>query len=156
MSFDHKQSNVIEKLVRWGEAEPLLRAAILTSSRAIPHAHTDRFSDYDVILILTNIDSFFADRSWLDAFGSVLALYRDPLIVERGFERSAYVTQYDDGLKIDFNLWPVELLRQIVAEPQLPREFDAGYQVLIDKDNLTVGLKSPTYRSYISTPPKEI
>ncbi len=155
MSFDHKQSNVIEKLVRWGEAEPLLRAAILTSSRAIPHAHRDRFSDYDVILILTNIDSFFADRSWLDAFGSVLALYRDPLIVERGFERSAYVTQYDDGLKIDFNLWPVELLRQIVAEPQLPREFDAGYQVLIDKDNLTVGLKSPTYRSYIPTPPTE-
>ena len=156
MSFaQHKPENVIEKLVRWGEAEPLLRAEILTSSRAIPHAHTDRFSDYDVILILTNIDSFFADRSWLDAFGSVLALYRDPLIVERGFERSAYVTQYDDGLKIDFNLWPVELLRQIVAEPQLPREFDAGYQVLIDKDNLTVGLKSPTYRSYIPTPPTE-
>jgi aminoglycoside 6-adenylyltransferase len=155
MSFDHKQSNVIEKLVRWGEAEPLLRAAILTSSRAIPHAHTDRFSDYDVILILTNIDSFFADRSWLDAFGSVLALYRDPLIVERGFQRSAYVTQYDDGLKIDFNLWPVELLRQIVAEPQLPREFDAGYQVLIDKDHLTVGLKSPSYRAYIPTSPTE-
>jgi aminoglycoside 6-adenylyltransferase len=155
MSFDHKQSNVIEKLVRWGEAEPLLRAAILTSSRAIRHAHTDRFSDYDVILILTNIDSFFADRSWLDAFGSVLALYRDPLIVERGFQRSAYVTQYDDGLKIDFNLWPVELLRQIVAEPQLPREFDAGYQVLIDKDHLTVGLKSPTYRAYIPTSPTE-
>lgn len=155
MSFDQKQSNVIERLVRWGEAEPLLRAAILTSSRAIPHAHTDRFSDYDVILILTNIDSFFVDRSWLDAFGSVLALYRDPLIVERGFQRSAYVTQYDDGLKIDFNLWPVELLRQIVAEPQLPREFDAGYQVLIDKDNLTIGLKSPTYRAYIPTSPTE-
>lgn len=155
MSFDQKQSNVIERLVRWGEAEALLRAAILTSSRAIPHAHTDRFSDYDVILILTNIDSFFVDRSWLDAFGSVLALYRDPLIVERGFQRSAYVTQYDDGLKIDFNLWPVELLRQIVAEPQLPREFDAGYQVLIDKDNLTIGLKSPTYRAYIPTSPTE-
>jgi aminoglycoside 6-adenylyltransferase len=153
--FTPPQQNVIEKLVRWGEAEPLLRAAILTSSRAIPGAHTDRFSDYDVILILTNIDSFFADRSWLEAFGSVLALYRDPLILERGFQRSAYVTQYEDGLKIDFNLWPVELLKQIVAEPQLPSEFDAGYQVLIDKDNLTVGLKSPTYRAYIPTPPTE-
>ena len=150
-----KQEEVIEKLVRWGEAEFLLRAAILTSSRAIPQAHTDVFSDYDVILILTSLDSFFADRSWLDAFGSVLALYRDPLIVERGFQRSAYVTQYDNGLKIDFNLWPVELLKQIVAEPQLPSEFDAGYQVLIDKDNLTVGLKSPTYRGYIPTPPTE-
>ena len=158
MSFEQhqKQQNVIDKLVRWGEAEPLLRAAILTSSRAIPQAHTDRFSDYDVILILTSIDRFFADRSWLEAFGSVLALYRDPLILQRGFQRSAYVTQYEDGLKIDFNLWPVELLRQIVAEPQLPTEFDAGYQILIDKDNLTVGLKRPTYRGYIPTPPTEI
>jgi len=156
MSFEqHPQQHVIEKLVRWGEAEPLLRAAILTSSRAIPQAHTDRFSDYDVILILTSIDRFFADRSWLEAFGSVLALYRDPLILQRGFQRSAYVTQYEDGLKIDFNLWPVELLKQIVAEPQLPTEFDAGYKVLIDKDNLTVGLKSPTYRGYIPTPPTE-
>jgi len=85
----------------------------------------------------------------------VLALYRDPLILERGFQRSAYVTQYEDGFKIDFNLWPVELLKQIVSEPQLWKEFDAGYQVLIDKDNLTAGLKSPTYRAYIPTPPTE-
>jgi len=92
MSFEQHQK-ILEKLVRWGQGEPLVRAAILTSSRAIPQAHTDAFSDYDVILILTNIDSFFADRSWLNAFGSVLALYRDPLILDRGFERSAYVTQ---------------------------------------------------------------
>ena len=150
-----KQQNIMEQLIRWGEGEPLLRAAILTSSRAIPQAHTDAFSDYDVILILTNIQTFFADRSWLDAFGSVLALYRDPLILDRGFQRSAYVTQYEDGLKIDFNLWPVELLKQIVVEPQPPKEFDAGYQILIDKDNLTTGLKPPTYRAYIPTPPTE-
>ena len=149
------QRKIIEQLICWGEGEPLLRAAILTSSRAIPRAHTDAFSDYDVILILTNIQPFFADRSWLEAFGSVLALYRDSLIVDRGFQRSAYVTQYEDGLKIDFNLWPVELLKQIVAESQLPNEFDAGYKVLIDKDNLTTDLKPPTYRAYIPTPPTE-
>lgn len=146
---------MIDKLVRWAEEQPSVRAAILTSSRAIPQAQTDAFSDYDVILALTSIDSFFADRSWLDAFGSVLVVYRDPLTLVRGFQRSIYVTQYEDGLKIDFSLWPVELLKQIVAEPLLWREFDAGYQVLIDKDNLTVGLKSPTYRAYIPTPPTE-
>jgi hypothetical protein len=129
-----KQQNIMEQLIRWGEGEPLLRAAILTSSRAIPQAHTDAFSDYDVILILTNIQTFFADRSWLDAFGSVLALYRDPLILDRGFQRSAYVTQYEDGLKIDFNLWPVELLKHIVVEPQPPKEFDVRMRIQIDHD----------------------
>jgi len=43
----------------------------------------------------------------------------------------------------------------VVAEPQLPEEFDAGYQVLLDKDHLTDGLKPPTYAAYIPTPPTE-
>src|SRR5262245_7395436 len=121
------KDEVVERIVQWAEREPLVRAVLLTSSRAIPHAHTDAFSDYDVILVLRDIQPFFADRIWLETFGPVLALYRDPLISERGLQRSAYVTQYENGLKIDFNLWPVELLQQIAGEPELPREFDAGY-----------------------------
>ena len=129
---------------------------ILTSSRAIPHAHTDAFSDYDVILVLREIKSFYEDRAWLETFGPVLALYRDPLILDRGLERAAYVTQYESGLKIDFNLWPVELFKRIASEPQLPPEFDAGYQVLIDKNHLTEGLQPSTYSSYIPKPPTDV
>ena len=150
-----QEDKVIEQLVRWGEQTDSVRAIILTSSRAIPHARTDRFSDYDVILALTDIQPFFADRRWLEVFGRVLALYRDPFLSDRGFERSAYVTQYEDSLKIDFSLWPVELLKSVVAEPQLAKEFDAGYRVLVDKDHLTDGLQSPNYRAYIPTPPTE-
>lgn len=146
---------VLQQLRQWAAEQPSVRALILTSSRAIPHAQTDAFSDYDVILTLSDVKPFYEDRTWLETFGAVLALYRDALILDRGFHRSAYVTQYEDSLKIDFNLWPVELLRQIVSEPQLPAEFDAGYQVLLDKDHLTDGLKPPTYASYIPKPPTE-
>jgi aminoglycoside 6-adenylyltransferase len=149
------EDQVIQQLVQWAEHEPLVRAVILTSSRAIPHAHRDSFSDYDVILALRKIESFYDNRNWLETFGSVLALYRDPLILDRGLERSAYVIQYECGLKIDFSLWPVELLKQIANEPQLPPEFDAGYQVLLDKDYLTDRLPPPTYASYIPKPPTE-
>lgn len=130
-----------------------MRAMLLTSSRAIPHAPVDIFSDYDVILVVQDIQPFYEDRGWLEAFGRVLALYRDPLTIDKGLERSAYVTQYESGLKIDFSLWPVGLLQRVVAEPQLPEEFDAGYQVLLDKDGLSVGLKPSTFRGYIPTPP---
>jgi len=150
------EDQVIQQLVHWAERQPLVCAVILTSSRAIPHAHTDAFSDYDVILVLREIKSFYDDRSWLETFGSVLALYRDPLINDRGLERSAYVTQYETGLKIDFSLWPVELLERVASEPALTPEFDAGYQVLLDKTNLTEGLNPPTYSSYIPKPPTDI
>jgi len=128
---------------------------VLTSSRAVPAAPLDALSDYDVILALEDVRPFHEERGWLEAFGRVLVLYRDPLTIEGGLERSAYVTQYEDGLKIDFTLWPVELLRRTAAEPELPEEFDAGYRVLLDKDGLAAGLKPPTYAAYIPKPPSE-
>ena len=85
----------------------------------------------------------------------MLVLYRDPLEPYYGFPKSAYVTQYENGLKIDFTLWPVEILQRVVAEPVPPGEFDAGYRVLLDKDHLTDGLKPPTFAAYIPARPTE-
>ncbi len=144
---------VLDHLVQWANEQQLIRAVILTSSRAIPHAALDLFSDYDVILVLSSIESFYVDRTWLEVFGPVLAVYRDPLIEDKGQTRSAYVVQYENGLKIDFNLWPVELLQRIARNERLPVEFDAGYKILVDKDNLTTALPSPTYAGYIPAPP---
>jgi aminoglycoside 6-adenylyltransferase len=151
-----KDDEIIEHLIQWADHQPLVRAMLLTSSLAIPQASSDVFSDYDVILALLDVHPFYEDRTWLEAFGRVLVLYRDPLVLDAGLERSAYVTQYENGLKIDFTLWPVELLQRVVAEPQLPDEFDAGYRVLVDKDHLTDELKPPTYTAYIPKPPTEI
>jgi aminoglycoside 6-adenylyltransferase len=149
------EKEVIDTLIQWAEHQPGVRAMLLTSSRAIPNAPTDVFSDYDVILAVREVQPFYEDRTWLEAFGPVLVVYRDPLEPYYGFPKSAYVTQYENGPKIDFTLWPVEILQRIAAEPQLPDEFDAGYRVLLDKDHLTDGLKPPTYRAYIPTPPTE-
>ncbi|HZI47312.1 MAG TPA: aminoglycoside 6-adenylyltransferase [Pyrinomonadaceae bacterium] len=146
---------VLDQLVHWANQQQLIRAVILTSSRAIPDAAVDLFSDYDVILVMRSIQSFYVDRSWLNVFGPVLAVYRDPLIDDHGQKRSAYVVQYETGLKIDFNLWPVELLQQVTASERLPPEFDAGYKILVDKDHLTTALTAPTYAAYIPTPPSE-
>jgi len=147
------EKEIIGGLIQWAEHQPLVRTMLLTSSRAIPNAPVDVFSDYDVILVVREVHPFHEDRTWLEAFGSVLVLYRDPLEPHYGFLKSGYVTQYENGLKIDFTLWPVEILQRVAADPQLPDEFDAGYRVLLDKDHLTVGLKPPTYTAYIPTPP---
>ncbi len=142
-------------LIRWADTQDLIRAVVLTSSRAIPHASLDLFSDYDVILVTRSVQTFYSDRTWLESFGPVLAVYRDPMIPDGGLERSAYVVQYENGLKIDFSLWPVELLQRVAQDARLPAEFDAGYRILLDKDGLTTGLKPPSYSAYIPKPPTE-
>lgn len=149
------EDEIIARLTRWGNDRAAVRAMILTSSRAIPGAPLDILSDYDVILVVRDVGPFYGDRAWLGDFGPVLVVYRDPLQPHYGFQKSCYVTQYENGLKIDFSLWPVGILRAIAAEPGLPEEFDAGYRVLLDKDHLTEGLKAPTYGAYIPKPPTE-
>ena len=155
MRYSHQPPDVISKLVQWAEQRESIRAMLLTSTRAVPTASVDVFSDYDVVLVVKNIRPFFEDRSWLADFGEVLVVYWDPIYTDPdyGIEKTANVTQYVDGLKIDFTLWPVELMRKILLAPALTAELDAGYRVLLDKDHLTEGMPLPTYRAYIPTPP---
>lgn len=154
--FDNWQKNkTLSELIRWAEGQPTVRVMMLTSTRAVPGAQPDNFSDYDVILALTDVRPFATSRDWLSAFGRVLVMYQDPLEEIDGFLQSGNVTQFEEGLKIDFSLWPVEYMRKIAAEPELPAELDAGYQILLDKDQVTAGIQQPTYRAYIPTPPTE-
>jgi aminoglycoside 6-adenylyltransferase len=146
---------VIDRLVTWAEGEPNVRALILTSSRANPGSSLDCFSDYDVIVVATDILPFLNGTTWLQHFGAVLVLYRDPIRKEFGFERFALITQYEDGAKIDFTLWPVALLKQVAQLPALPEQLDVGYRVLLDKDSLAVGLQPPSYQAHVPAPPDQ-
>ena len=150
-----QQDDVIDHLRQWAKQQDAIRAVLMTSTRAIPGASVDILSDYDIILVATDIHPFHADRRWLDAFGAVLVAYWYPLLQapEDGSATFGSVIYFQNGWHIDFTLWPVTLLQHIATAPTLPDELDAGYQVLLDKDQLTVGLQPPTYRSYRPTPP---
>jgi len=151
----HHPNDIIGRLIRWGQERNSVRAMLLTSTRANPNAPVDIFSDYDVVLVVDDIHPFFEDRSWLGDFGDVLVVYWDPIhpSPEYGIEQVANVIQYADGLKIDFTLWPVELMQRIAQAPALPADLDVGYRVLMDKDHLTAELQPPTHTAYIPTPP---
>jgi aminoglycoside 6-adenylyltransferase len=153
--IEHPEDAVFKRLIQWAERRADIRAMLLTSTRAVPGASVDELSDYDVILIVEDIYPFFEDHTWLDEFGDVLVAYWDPIYADpdHGIAKTANVTQYADGLKIDFTLWPVELLRAVVRAPALQAELDAGYRILMDKEELTTGMKPPTYSAYIPSPP---
>ena len=142
-------------LIDWAASRPAVRAVLLSSTRAIAEAATDVLSDYDVILVVDDIHPFVLNRAWIGDFGRVLVVYWDPVRPAPGFgtEECGNVVQYASGLKIDFSLWPVTLLRQVVGGSVLPQELDAGYRVLVDKDSLTASMRAPTGRAYIPERP---
>lgn len=147
--------DLIPTMIEWATSRSLIRAILLTSTRAIPHALVDILSDYDVILVVQDIHPFVTDRTWLNDFGDVLVVYWDPIHPNPAFgiDQCGNVTQYADGLKIDFTLWPVDLFQQVVAAPVLDAELDAGYRVLLDKDHLTDTMQAPTFTAYVPKPP---
>ena len=142
-------------IVQWAKANDEIRAVLLTSTRAVPNAHVDVLSDYDVILIVRDIHPFVCDKTWLNDFGETLVVYWDAVYPDPtfGLECCGNVTQYSSGLKIDFTLWSVELFQKIVAAPTLPDELEAGYKVLLDKDDLTLAMQPPTFKAYWPKPP---
>jgi aminoglycoside 6-adenylyltransferase len=144
-----------DTIIQWATRKNEIRAVLLTSTRAVPNAHVDALSDYDVVLIVEDIHPFVSNREWLNDFGEVLVVYWDPIYPDPrfGIDCCANVTQYSSGLKIDFTLWSVELFQKIVAAPALPDELDAGYHILLDKDGLTSEMKSPSFKAYVPKPP---
>ena len=78
-----------------------VRAMLLTSTRANPQAAVDALPDYDIIMVVPDIRSYYDDRSWLGDFGKVLTTYWDPIYQspETGIEVFGNVVQYASGLK---------------------------------------------------------
>ena len=146
---------VEQSIIQWAESRDVIRAVLLTSTRAVPGARVDLLSDYDVILIVQSLEPFTEDRSWIDDFGDVLVVYWDPVYPDPvfGIDMTANVTQYVDGLKIDFTVQPVSLFQKMVGAPALPEELDAGYRILLDKDGLTESMSQPTFKAYIPKRP---
>src|SRR5579862_9296811 len=113
MDIVDRGMEVIDRLQAWATAHPLIRALLLESTRANPGAPRDLFSDYDVLLVVSDIDRFVTDDRWLHDVGTPLVRFRDhgPLY---GLEQYARLVLYDDGTKIDYILWSVALLEGVL------------------------------------------
>jgi aminoglycoside 6-adenylyltransferase len=148
------EADVVDQLVAWATARPEVRALILTSSRARADETADDLSDYDVIVGVSDVDAFLADDAWQLAYGEPAARWGDEaeLYGVRTYFRGVV---YADGVKIDYTIWPAELLERVAAEERLPDMLDVGYRVLVDKDGATSGWSPPAFRAHIPTPPTE-
>jgi aminoglycoside 6-adenylyltransferase len=153
--LQERERIVVERLIRWAEAQDAVRAMLLYSSRANPNAPIDEFSDYDVLLAVWDADAFYKEDQWLSDFGAVLTVFRNPMERRDGFARSLFVTHYEDGVKADFAFVDSGYFSFLSQQSRLPEDLNNGYRVLLDKDHLTDSLPAPTYSAYRLAPPDE-
>ncbi len=124
-----------------------MRTLILESSRANGQS-LDSFSDYDVLLVVDDLSAFTDDDAWLRDFGTPLVMLRDRLET-LGMITATRLVLYEDYTKIDYVLWPTDLLREVVARQESTELLDWGYRILVDKDGIAAGLPTPTRTAHI-------
>jgi aminoglycoside 6-adenylyltransferase len=143
---------VLEKLVAWAESEPAVRAMILTSSLARDDDTVDSLSDYDVIVAVTDAERFATDTGWTAAYARPVARWGDETTVHgsRTYFRGVV---YEDAVKVDWTIWPDEVIDRVAEAGELIDDLDVGYRVLLDKDGRTARWQRATYRAHIPKPP---
>jgi aminoglycoside 6-adenylyltransferase len=151
MQLPHER-DVVDKLVAWGTAHQLIRAMILTSSRTRPGGPVDLLSDYDLILAVSDVEPFAFEDAWLSDYGRPMVRWGDQSEMH-GLTTYFRGVVYQDYVKIDYSIWPVELLEHIAASASLPDQLDVGHRVLLDKDQRTARWKPPSYQAHIPTRP---
>ena len=143
------EEKVLSHFKKWARNNELVRAAVLTSSRAKPEAELDFLSDYDIELYVSDISEFKKNDQWLDDFGSIMA--RWPFKPRStGFKDGNWITRlilFKDGLRIDF-----QITDQLEIEADA---YDNGYQILIDKDRITENLTEATFSEFIIKKPEQ-
>ncbi|MBP7820790.1 aminoglycoside 6-adenylyltransferase [Candidatus Saccharibacteria bacterium] len=145
--FDKNETDVIDKIVGWGENNSNIRLVILTSSRVAQINCTDLLSDYDIEIYAENLVMFNNDN-WLNYFGKVLIKW--PLTPGKaGFSKN-HITRlvvFDNFPRIDFQIANLSDFN--------PSSYDNGYKILVDKHNIKPIVPPPTYNEFTITKPAE-
>lgn len=143
---------VLERVMEWARREDTVRAVLLGGSRAADPDGVDALSDYDVMLVLSEPGTFAADADWTERFGDVLVEL--PQRFDPPWKHiETRLVQYRDGTKVDFSFSSTEDLERIVREGALPDWLDAGYEILVDKDETASELPAPSGEAHVPDRP---
>jgi aminoglycoside 6-adenylyltransferase len=122
-----------------------IRAVFLNGSRANPNAKKDCLQDYDIVYIVTEMDSFLQNHAWVDVFGDRIIMQMPEAMTAFPPSlggRFTYLMQFTDGNRIDLCLVPLSQKKQYLSEDSLtillldkdesytlPNSSDSGYFV---------------------------
>ncbi|CAM3279902.1 aminoglycoside 6-adenylyltransferase [Vagococcus fessus] len=149
---------MLEQIMTFAQNDERVRAVTLDGSRVNPSATRDKYSDFDCVFYVKDIQSFTKKDDWLDVFGERLIMqkpmdwFSEPYDFE-GIEKFAYLIQFEDGHRLDLTLCDVrKLSEECNKEPR---------QILLNKDNFSelvpveteahFYIKKPTEKEFLDT-----
>lgn len=130
---------VVGRVLAWARTRPDIRAVLRTGSRARHDGTVDAFSDHDIELYTTDVERYEDDGTWVEEFGPVVV----QVGLEGPWENPARLVLFQGGVKVDFQVVPVDRLALMAAEG-LDDLHERGYDVLWDREGVTAALPRAT------------
>ncbi len=142
------EQEMLELIVYTAQTDDRIRAVIMNGSRTNPHARRDIFQDFDIVYLVTDVDSFRDDHTWINRFGEMMILQMPEAMGDpppRNDGRFAYLMQFTDGNRIDLTLLPIAKLHEFKRE--------SLSLLLLDKDGIVEPFPAPSESDYLPRPP---
>ncbi|MFC5652716.1 aminoglycoside 6-adenylyltransferase [Paenibacillus solisilvae] len=141
---------MMDLILDFARADERVRAVIMNGSRVNPDAPRDRFQDYDIVYLVTSVDDYVRDRSWISYFGELMIIQTpDEMEVPAPGENSdgkfAFLMQFIDGNRIDLTMFPVQKMANM--------QQDSLSKLLLDKDEIIPPLPPASSKDYLTQPP---
>ncbi|MFF2480633.1 aminoglycoside 6-adenylyltransferase [Paenibacillus sp. NPDC058071] len=149
MRTENEMLTQIDKIVA---SDDRIRLTVLEGSRTNPNISKDDFQDYDVSFFVTDIEFYKKNDAWLEAFGGLTFMQKPedmelyPAELGNWF---SYIMYFNDGIKIDLTLIPLNEVDAYLSES------DGLVEVLLDKDDRLQESLFPNDKKYWIHKPSE-
>lgn len=142
------EKEMMDLILSIAQADDRIRAVVLNGSRVNPNVKPDRFQDYDIVYLVTEVAPFCNNLEWIKLFGEIMILqmpetFQEPPIQDFSF--FGYLMQFLDGNRIDLTIYPISKLQD--------RQRDSLSILLLDKDGIVEPFPPPNESDYLPTPP---
>lgn len=142
------EQTMMDMILRIAQDDDRVRAVIMNGSRASPGAAKDKFQDYDIVYVVTDVEAFVNDPQWITQFGDPLII-QTPDVIDGNWsgrkDQFSYLMQFKDWNRIDLTLLHQD------AQPAMHR--DSQSILLLDKDGLTSPFPPPSDADYLPQSP---
>ena len=129
-----------ENILKWAHEQDDIRLVIAVGSRTRSEHPGSKFSDLDLLIFTDNQEFYLSNQDWIARFGTVLFIEK-AMSPGPGQDPELMVV-YDNFQGVDFVLIPAGVIKHMNPEQDLPDVFLRGFDVWVDKDDVSALLSS--------------
>lgn len=128
------KNELLQHFLEWAKLQTDIRAVALIGSAARLDHPADEWSDYDLLVVASDPQTYLTSTEWLTCFGCVWCTFLEKTSTGEAIERRVL---FERGIDIDFIIVSVgDALLDFQNMPMITEISQRGRKVLWDRDNI--------------------